>query len=395
MNYKNNSVFISNGLKIVNGKILTSEGIEDKKTLLIKEGKILDICSERKTNLCEFKTIDAQGGYIIPGLVDIHCDALEFKFHPRPNAEIPSDYALYCYEKELLSCGITVQFHGIYWGEVLEKYRSVKLAQEMIKNILDYRDKSVLNHKIFVRFDISKCEAKDELMQLIKEKTVNLISFQYHLPGQAQFKDIKAFKDYYMKVRGWKEQELEEFITNSSGFDIRNRLAVLDKISQTANRFKISLVSHDDDTEEKVQLMKELGVDISEFPVNFQAARYAKRKNMYVVVGGPNVVQGKSSCGNVNALKLIKEKAADIICSDYHPPSMLCAAIKLYQEGILSLSKAINMITLNPAKATGLKDRGAILPGKVADIVIFKLKNGFPEVNRVFVKGKCVYHYKG
>ncbi|MCK4278521.1 MAG: inositol monophosphatase [Desulfurellaceae bacterium] len=47
MNYKNNSVFISNGAKIINGKILTSEGIEDKKTLLIKKGKIMQFIPHR------------------------------------------------------------------------------------------------------------------------------------------------------------------------------------------------------------------------------------------------------------------------------------------------------------------------------------------------------------
>lgn len=252
----------------------------------------------------------------------------------------------------------------------------------------------VLNHRIFVRFDIVNCEAKDELLHLMKNKIVDLLSFQYHLPGQAQFKDLKAFRDYYTKVRGWTNQELKEFMKNSSPFKIKGRDKLLSEISQVGDKFKIPLVSHDDDKEEKIQLMKNLGVKISEFPVNLEAALYAKKNNMKVVVGAPNIIQGKSSCGNVSALKLIKEKTADIICSDYHPPSLLSSSIKLYQEGILDLPQAINMITLNPAKATELKERGAILPGKVADIVIFRLKEGLPEVTKVLIKGRCVYSYE-
>jgi len=383
-------------MKIINGKIVTPKALENKKALLIKDGKILDICSAgdlSDLSLDKLEVIDAKSGYIIPGLVDIHCDVLEFKMSPRPNVTIPQSLALSYYEKELLSSGITTQFHGIYWGDVLEKHRSLKLAVEMIKKILDYRRVAILNHKIFVRFDIVNCEAKDKLLHLMKTKVIDLLSFQYHLPGQAQFKNLKAFRDYYIKARGWTGQELKEFIKSTSVFDFKDKITVLNEISQAADKFKIPLVSHDDDRREKIGMMKNLGAKISEFPISLEAALCAKENNMDVVVGAPNVVQGKSSCGNVSALRLIKEKAADIICSDYHLPSMLTASLKLYQEGILSLPEAINMITLNPAKATGLKERGAILPGKTADIVIFKLRDKLPEVTRVFIKGKSVYSY--
>lgn len=383
--------------RIINGKIVTPDGIERKKALLLKQGKILDICSAGKTVGKGYETIDARGGYVIPGLVDIHCDALEFKMSPRPNVTIPRALAFSYYEKELLGCGITTQFHGIYWGDALEKHRSLKLAQEMIKRILDYREVGILNHKIFIRFDIVNCEAKDKLTRLMNKRVVDLLSFQYHLPGHAQFKNLKAFRDYYIKVRGWTEKELNEFIKGPAVLDLKkkDKLAVLTGISQTAEKFQIPLVSHDDDSREKIQLMKKMGAKISEFPISREAALCAKENNMYTVVGAPNIVQGKSSCGNISALTLIKEKAADIICSDYHLPSMLYAAIKLHQEGILSLPEAVNMITLNPAKAAGLKETGAILPGKTADIVIFKLSGKMPGVTRVFIRGRSVCSYAG
>ncbi len=203
-------------IRIFNGKIIAPDGIEDKKVILIKDTKIWDICSLDKMPQGKFQDVDTDGAYIIPGLIDIHSDALEFKFSPRPNVNIQTSMALSYYEKELLSCGITTQFHGIYWGDVLEEHRSLKIAKEMIRKILDYRKKSrVINHKIFIRFDIANCEAKEELLHLINNKNVDLISFQYHLPGQAQFKDIQAFKNYYVKVRGWSEQELNEFMENN------------------------------------------------------------------------------------------------------------------------------------------------------------------------------------
>ncbi|OQX87111.1 MAG: alpha-D-ribose 1-methylphosphonate 5-triphosphate diphosphatase [Candidatus Omnitrophica bacterium 4484_70.2] len=383
-------------IKIINSKIVTPKAVEDNKILLIEGERILDICNGDKFLSDECEVVDAQGGYIIPGLIDIHCDALEFKLSPRPNVTIPHFLALSYYEKELLSCGITTQFHGVYWGDVLEKHRSVKTSLEMIEKILEYRQAAILNHKIFIRFDIVNFEAKDKLFNLIKNRVVDLLSFQYHLPGQAQFKSFEAFKNYYTKVRGWREEELREFVKKSHSFvfNLKEKKSLLREISQIAREFRIPLVSHDDDKKEKIRIMKDLGVKISEFPVNLEAALHTKENNMYVVVGAPNVVRGKSSCGNVSALYLIKEKAADIICSDYHLPSMLYAVVKLYQEGILKLPEAVNMVTLKPAEAVGLKDRGAILPGKIADIVIFKLRNNLPEVNKVFIKGRCVYSYE-
>ena len=43
-----------------------------------------------------------------------------------------------------------------------------------------------------------------------------------------------------------------------------------------AQERKIAVASHDDDTEEKMALNREIGVTISEFPVTLAAARKAK-----------------------------------------------------------------------------------------------------------------------
>ncbi len=378
---------------VTNGKIVTPTSVECKKVLLIEGGRILDVCDKKRNLSHNCKIIDAQGAYVIPGLVDIHCDALEFRLFPRPNVSIPYFFAFSYYEKELLSSGITTQFHGVYWGDVLEKHRSVAIALEMIDKILAYRRMAVLTHKIFIRFDIVNGEAKDNLLSLIKKGLVDLLSFQYHLPGQAQFKDIETFRNYYTKVRGWTEKELERFMRTYCIFSLKDRYSLLSEIAESAKELSVPLVSHDDDSKEKIQVMKRLEVGISEFPVNLESAIEARENGMDVVVGAPNVVRGISSCGNVSARLLIKKQAANIICSDYHPPSMLYAAGVLYREEGFSLHEAINMVTLNPAIAVGLGDKGAILPGKIADIVIFDFKDEFPEVKAVLIKGRDVYRY--
>lgn len=54
-----------------------------------------------------------------------------------------------------------------------------------------------------------------------------------------------------------------------------------------------------------------------------------------------------------------REGLADIICADYHTPSMLVAAAKLVDLGVCTLPEAVAKVTANPAAAFGLDDRGA------------------------------------
>ena len=48
---------------------------------------------------------------------------------------------------------------------------------------------------------------------------------------------------------------------------------------------------------------------------------------------------------------------------------MLSAVVRLVDDGILSLPLAVATVTHNPARATGLKDRGQITPGLRADLI--------------------------
>lgn len=56
-----------------------------------------------------------------------------------------------------------------------------------------------------------------------------------------------------------------------------------------------------------------------------------------------------------------------------------------------SLKEAIDMTTINPAKAFDLKDRGEIKEGKRADLVYFKFDNGKLEILKTIVGGTVVY----
>ena len=56
-----------------------------------------------------------------------------------------------------------------------------------------------------------------------------------------------------------------------------------------------------------------------------------------------------------------------------------------------SLSEAIAMISTNPASLHNLTDRGALVPGKRADMVLFSLNENKLQVAKTFVRGNLVY----
>jgi N-acetylglucosamine-6-phosphate deacetylase len=56
-----------------------------------------------------------------------------------------------------------------------------------------------------------------------------------------------------------------------------------------------------------------------------------------------------------------------------------------------TLAEAVRMASTNPAKLYGLSDRGELVPGKRADIILFTLDDYKINIQKTFVKGKLVY----
>src|SRR5262249_38170307 len=166
---------------------------------------------------------------------------------------------------------------------------------------------------------------------------------------------------------------------------------VYQRIREESERLGIRIGSHDDDSEDKVNALHEIGATVAEFPVTVEAARQAKQFGMHIVVGAPNIVRGGSSSGNMDASELFRLGLADVICADYHAPSMLPAAFRLVDDGIVELPAAVAAVPRNPALAVGLDRLGAITEGFTADLVLVRREEGcLPSVERVIRGGRQV-----
>jgi len=369
---------------ITNAKIVTPNEILEG-SVVVEDGKITEIV-ERVTRCNSNDIIDAKSKYLLPGLVDIHGDDLEREINPRPFVRFPIDFALINLDRKTAGCGITTKLHAIAYFEDELKERYAGQSKEILGTINKLKSRLLVNHYVHARCEISS--DLSDVLDVIDDSSVKLVSIMDHTFGQGQFKKFEDYKVYHKRVYGLKEDEIEEIVKRKRGCD---KIDNLTKILNKTRRNNIPIASHDDDTAEKVDMVHQMDAQISEFPVTLEAAKRAKELKMIVSMGAPNVVRGKSSTGNLSVLEAMREELVDVLCSDYNLASMLYAPFVLAKKGLLRLSEAVNMVSLKPAKAIGMDTVGSIEVGKRADMVIVDEIDGIPLVLKTIVNGRVVY----
>jgi alpha-D-ribose 1-methylphosphonate 5-triphosphate diphosphatase len=250
-----------------------------------------------------------------------------------------------------------------------------------------------VDHKVHARFEITFPDALRVVAELIAEGSVDLVSLTDHTPGQGQYRDIEAHVARIAKDKGVSLTEAQGEIARRID---RNRTvggdlaATLRAISDICRAHGVALASHDDDTVEKVALMQALGAGISEFPVTVEAATEARARGLATAMGAPNALRGQSYSGNLSARAAHAAGLLDILASDYHPSAILPAILELAKTDLAGLSGATRLASLNPARALGLPDRGAIAVGMMADLVVAD-DSGVGHVRATVRAGRKIY----
>jgi alpha-D-ribose 1-methylphosphonate 5-triphosphate diphosphatase len=374
-------------LGIINGQIITPDGVIEKGCVGIEDGRIIDIRDTLPDT--SGNVIDAKGGYVMPGIIDIHGDEMETAISPRPSSRFPADFALLQLDRSNAVCGITTKLHAIAYFEDELKGRHVGLSKEIAKTIAHCRYGLQTHHFLHV-----KCEISTDLvdvLEVIESPLVKLVSLIDHTPGQGQFSDPEQYREYYKRVYGLSDAEINRIIRKKPGY-ANTKVQNMREVARKALAKWISIASHDDDSSQKVELVHSIGARISEFPVTLDAANRSRELGMTICMGAPNVVLGRSTSGNLSSLQTMTAGLVDVLCSDYNPASMLYSPFILWKQEILTLPDAVKMVTLNPAKAVCMDyATGSIEIGKRADILVVTEQMGIPVVARTIVSGEVVY----
>ncbi len=329
----------------------------------------------------------------IPGLVDLHGDMLERELEPRPGAAFPISMSLLELDKRLAASGVTTAYAAISFSEHRAKHiRSEERAKEIVEGVAAWRGSLLTDMRIHARFEITNHRATPVLKHLLAAQMVDMVSLNDHTPGQGQYRNLEQFIQYISAWQGKSREEVESNVRErmKKSADAPPAWEVIAEVTALALKAGMVVASHDDDSPEKVGLVHSVGASLSEFPVTLEAAKAAQEHGMQIIMGAPNALRGSSHSGNLSALEALEHGVLDILASDYYPAAMLRAAFSMVERGLLSLPAAINLVSLNPARAVGMQDRGSLEVGQRADLVLID-HNDHDRVVATLRGGKIIY----
>lgn len=350
---------------IINAKIVTPKEVINNGCVLIKNGIIECIEESSRSYVRSDCTVfDAKGKWLLPGIIDLRSDALNKEIEPIRDFFMPLKMAFFSLENRLLLHGITSTYHAIEFNDDDIDIKTTDKIISNIKGINSLKKYGLLRHYINVRYDITGKKFCPQLMEMIDSDSINLISLIDNTKKKENY-DIEDADDK-------KDLQIVDFI---------------DLLAEKSKKHNIPMASRYDDSHEKVSSMKSMGITISEFPVDVKAE--ATKESKYVVVGAPNIVNEESGNGDIDTIEAVKNGDVNVLCSDYVPSSVIHAIFILHYKHGVKIHDAVNMATINPAKAVGIDDRfGAIECGKHADLIL--VGDRIPFVDQMFVNGKRV-----
>jgi alpha-D-ribose 1-methylphosphonate 5-triphosphate diphosphatase len=336
-------------------------------SVLIRDGLIADLGSGAST-----AGEDLGGDFLLPGVVELHTDHLEYHIAPRANVQWDPLPAVLASDAQLTASGATTVFDAVrIGGGVGKRDATVEAARRLADSIELAADAGLLraDHAIHVRCEVAAEDCLNDFAEFTDDPYVRLVSLMDHTPGQRQYANLELFKRYYIAKGHVTEEGFGAFVTplieRSERYAGVHRAA----IAKLASERGITLAAHDDATPEHVAESVALGVRISEFPTTVLAASEADSRGQLIVMGAPNIVRGGSQSGNVAAAELLGLGLLHILSSDYVPSSPLQAVFQLAADGALALTDGVRLVSGNPARAVGLDDRGEIAVGRRADLV--------------------------
>lgn len=368
--------------------ILPDEVVEDG-SLLIEDGVIASVCPANPT---ADRHIDAQGRILMPGMIDLHSDAIESEIEPRPGVMLPTPFAIQQIDRRSASLGLTTVYHSLSFSGRELGLRNDGLAADVARSIKQFAKEAhaCIDNRVHARYEVTNDAAISVLKKLLAEDVLSLLSLMDHTPGQGQFQSMESYHNYLAKRYAYDTEQLgtviaEKLTAADGAWDRASQLI------ETAVDHGVALASHDDDSAGRVQMMIDLGVKLCEFPINPEAGQAIKAAGQHALVGSPNVFRGGSQSSGMKALDAIDAGYADCLCSDYVPSTMLPAVWCVQRELGYTLPQAVALVTRNPAEAAGLDDLGWIAPGMRADLLLVREDRPYPCVTNTWSHGRCAF----
>lgn len=373
-------------LYLENARIVTQEGVQHG-SVTIEGGRIVALDAGAPKGATR---IDLGSDLLLPGLIDLHGDAIEKEVEPRPNTFFPLSVALGSIDRRMAAAGVTTAFHGISFAEGELGVRDVAFAESLARALHGFA--GAIDHRVHIRYELTDPGSEVRVARLIDEGVAGVLSFMDHTPGQGQFKDASAYGAYLARVHAKDQGEILGRISAKQA-EAGNIVGRVERLAAHARPRGVALAGHDDEGVARVDFMARVGATISEFPLDLETAHAACAAGLVTLFGAPNVLRGRSQSGALSARDAILEGVTGALCSDYAPQAMLPALGVLTGEMGMGWAQAIDLVAAAPARAAGLADRGRIEPGRRADLIRVRAAQGTLSVATTWVAGVQVHAF--
>ena len=369
---------------IVHGRVVTAMAVlEDATVHLGEDGRIAGIGGAVPRGA---DVVDAAGAFVLPGLVDLHCDALEQEATPRPGGDLDPAIALAEMDRRAVTSGILTPLHAVAFldGSPAGLAKAASLARAVLAPAVPLR----VAHRLHVRCEVTQPHVAAAVLPLLGAgDAIPLVSLMDHAPGRGQFPRAADYLRFLERRGLGREPALANLQRTLplAAPAVREQAAA---IAAAADACGAVIALHDDDG--SLAPLLPAAAAISEFPLTLAAADAARARGQAVVVGAPNVVRGRSSGGHLSAIEAVRAGLVTALCSDYHPPSLLHAVFRLAATGVCSLPRAVALATEGPAAAARLPLRPIVEEGAPGDLLLVDGAPSMPQLREALVGGRSV-----
>jgi len=392
-------------LLVKNGKILTMAGVNYENGYVLSDGgKIIKVGEDEKEledllgkDGKELTVLDAEGKYVLPGLIDAHChvglwdDAVGFEGEDGNEMTDPVTPHLRAID-------------GIYHSD-----RAFRDARENgVTTVVTGPGSANVIGGQFAALKTYGARIED---MIIKEPVAMKVAFGenpktvYYEKRQSPMTRMATaaiLRENLLKAKEYKEL-LEEYERDKENKDKPEFDIKLDSLLKVLSR-EIPLKAHahrEDDILTAIRIAKEFNVNLTiEHCTEGHLIKDILAEEGVGVIVGPSLTDRSKVELRNQSLKtpgILADAGIKVAIMTDHPciPIQylsLCAAMAV-REGMKE-EDALKAITINAASITGIQDRvGSLEPGKDADIVIF---NGHPfelrtRVAATIINGQVVY----
>ncbi|STV15218.1 metal-dependent hydrolase [Klebsiella pneumoniae subsp. pneumoniae] len=144
--YGNDSMIINNVKLVLDDEVVHG-------SLEVQDGRILAF-AESQSRLPQ--ALDGEGGWLLPGLIELHTDNLDKFFTPRPKVDWPAHSAMSSHDAMMVASGITTVLDAVAIGDVRDGGDRLENLEKMV-NAVEETQKRGLNraeHRLHLRCEL-------------------------------------------------------------------------------------------------------------------------------------------------------------------------------------------------------------------------------------------------